>query len=113
MLQQLFYETDQGGELFFEALDEDLTTDHPSAVYETYYFCLNLGFRGKYADNESRIKIYRHNLEERFAKPEEETRQELAPAVEPKLFKRYSYLWYYAVAILGNAICWFWIRSST
>jgi type IV/VI secretion system ImpK/VasF family protein len=59
LLQKELFDTDRGGELFYQSLNELLEKHKgPSAVHEVYYFCLSLGFRGKYAqDPEPRTQL--------------------------------------------------------
>lgn len=59
LLQRELFDTDRGGELFYQLLVELLdTTKAATPVHEVYLCCLDLGFRGKYAqDPESRAQL--------------------------------------------------------
>ncbi len=72
-LQGEFYEIENGGELFYQALDERLRDGetHP-LVLETFYFCLLDGFSGMYHAGSRRIIEYQATLKARF------------PIVDPK-----------------------------
>lgn len=76
LLQREFFDTDSGGELFYEALDDILDQSLPPLVYETFLFCLKLGFRGRFSGNEARIAGYKKRLAAKFPAPD------LAPAAE-------------------------------
>jgi type IV/VI secretion system ImpK/VasF family protein len=62
LLQQELFETDRGGELFYQSIVEllDSRTITPP-VAQVYYFCLSLGFRGKYAQEpDKREQLIKH-----------------------------------------------------
>lgn len=63
LLQQELFDTDRGGELFYQSIVEllDGQTLTPP-VAQVYYFCLSLGFRGKYAQEPDK----REQLSERL-----------------------------------------------
>ena len=96
---------------FFDALDEALATEQPILVYEAYYFCLSLGFRGRLAGNDSGTALYRNALEAKFERPEELAPESATAVDKPKTYRRHSYLWYYAAAVTGNIACWFLIKT--
>ena len=64
-LQSELYETDEGGLLFYETIDELLEDEHPSFVDEAFYFCLRLGFLGKLAGQPKRVNAYMNALSAR------------------------------------------------
>lgn len=63
-LQQELYQVADGGDLFYELLDNILgKADTLPLVYEVYYFCLQDGFCGRYGVNPDRISDYRKKLQ--------------------------------------------------
>jgi type VI protein secretion system component VasF len=98
-LQGEIYNTESGGEEFFKYLEQ---IKSPLLAVEVYYYCLNDGFEGMYADDPARIEDYKKQLEARMqvvpivAEP---TRAEPPP---PELV-RFPYLYYViaAGAIVG------------
>ncbi|MFO7179020.1 MAG: DotU family type IV/VI secretion system protein [Pseudomonadota bacterium] len=69
-MQGEFYEIENGGERFYEVLEERLRQDetHP-LVLETFYFCLLDGFTGMYPAGSKQIEEYRERLVARFRPP--------------------------------------------
>ncbi|HLV67311.1 MAG TPA: DotU family type IV/VI secretion system protein [Polyangiaceae bacterium] len=69
-MQGEFYEIENGGELFYEVLEERLRQDetHP-LVFETFYFCLLDGFTGMYPAGSKKIDEYKERLVARFRPP--------------------------------------------
>lgn len=62
-LQQELYQVADGGDLFYELLDNILgKADTLPLVYEVYYFCLRDGFYGRYGVNPDRISDYLKKL---------------------------------------------------
>ena len=62
-LQQELYQVADGGDLFYELLDNILgKADTLPLVYEVYYFCLHDGFCGRYGVNPDRISDYLKKL---------------------------------------------------
>jgi type IV/VI secretion system ImpK/VasF family protein len=107
-LQRELYDTDEGGTLFYEALDEVLAEENISLVYEAFYFCLKLGFRGKLAGQEKRVEAYKDALISHFDLPPVSTP---IPETSPvKVFRLHSYHWYYTVALSCNVAFWAAIR---
>ena len=109
-LQSELYETDEGGLLFYDTLDELLSEEHPSVVYEAFYFCLRLGFLGKLAGQPKRVASYMNALSERFSQPVEAVPQ--STSATPKVFRLHSYQWYYAAALSCNLAFWAVIRFA-
>jgi type IV/VI secretion system ImpK/VasF family protein len=69
-LQKELFRVDDGGALFYDTLDDVCRkADTLPFIYETYYYCLSEGFRGKYADNLAKINEYKHKLEEKIPVP--------------------------------------------
>jgi len=66
-LQKELFQIDEGGELFYETLDDILRKPQTlPLIYEVFYFCLNHGFRGKYNDNPVKINEYLKKLREKI-----------------------------------------------
>ncbi len=63
-LQGEFFDIDDGGELFFQKIDELLVQDdtHPLA-FEVYYYCLGDGFVGRFGASPSKLGDYTARLE--------------------------------------------------
>lgn len=62
-LQKEFFDTDKGGDLFYQALDDLLDgRQYAAVVYEVYYFCLRVGFRGRYVQDEDKVAQYMKKL---------------------------------------------------
>jgi type IV/VI secretion system ImpK/VasF family protein len=113
LLQRDFFDTDRGGELFYDTLDELLERDRPpQLVYEIYFFCLNLGFQGKNAGDDKRRATYMRRLSHFFVVPEtpEQTPRSDSGNIKPPG----TYVWYYlgagGVVVLLYLI--FWALSS-
>jgi type IV/VI secretion system ImpK/VasF family protein len=66
-LQSETFNIDNGGELFFWAIDERLRQQetHP-LVFEVFYFCLNDGFVGMYQGDPLKIEEYKDKLRKRI-----------------------------------------------
>lgn len=68
LLQKELFDTDRGGELFYECVAELLDAQKLSPVVDqVFYFCLSLGFRGKYAQEPERRAQVMQKLRERLA----------------------------------------------
>ncbi|AKP73653.1 type IV/VI secretion system protein, DotU family [Piscirickettsia salmonis] len=63
LLQQEFYNTTNGGEDFFIALDDALQQNCTPAVYEIFFFLLKSGFKGQLIDDEIKRDDYIKQLE--------------------------------------------------
>lgn len=66
-LQSELYDIDNGGEVFYQILDDRLRQEetHP-LVFEVFYYCLNDGFCGVYASDSRKIEEYKTRLTERI-----------------------------------------------
>ena len=82
-LQSELYETDEGGLLFYDTLDELLSEEASSVVYEAFYFCLRLGFLGSLRTTK-RVASYMNALSERFSQPVEAVPQ--STSATPRFF---------------------------
>jgi type IV/VI secretion system ImpK/VasF family protein len=98
LLQQELFDTDRGGQLFYQSLEE---MGNASEVAQVYYFCLNLGFHGKYAQEpERRAQIMSQLRERLLATPSSALRPidlaaEAPPVRVPPIRSR---AWPYAIA---------------
>ncbi len=69
-LQSELFKIDDGGEVFYNTLDDLLRKpDTLPFVYEVFYLCLSLGFRGRYTDNLTKINEYKHKIETKIPQP--------------------------------------------
>ena len=111
LLQKDLFDTDKGGELFYQALDEILDSRHGSPfVHQVYYFCLRLGFRGKLVGEEERVREYLRRLLARFpALPE--TPAAPPPAETGQIGAVRSPLWYYLPAAAAVIAAYFVIAA--
>ncbi|MBK9265497.1 MAG: DotU family type IV/VI secretion system protein [Polyangiaceae bacterium] len=62
-LQGEIYNTESGGEEFYKYLEQ---IKSPQLAVEVYYYCLQDGFEGMYADDPARIDDYKKQLEARM-----------------------------------------------
>ena len=98
LLQREFYQVDKGGELFYDTLDELLGgMQHSPLILEVFYFCLSIGFKGKYNGDEERIAAYMRKLRSKleatgFASTEAETTSTALIKPTGRCW------WYYAVS---------------
>ncbi|MEC9464409.1 MAG: DotU family type IV/VI secretion system protein [Myxococcota bacterium] len=103
-LQQELYKLDNGGELFYQAIDTLMAKpDTPPIIFEVFFFCLADGFRGRYADSLDKIRLYRSIVSQRIP-----TRALFTPIQESsKATTRIELIpfpkWTYAVAF--GAVC--------
>lgn len=109
LLQRELFELQNGGEVFFEFIQERLNMpDTPLLLFDVLYFCLSDGFAGKFGDEPGRIEQYKRLLVEKIPHPalpqpvsrKRRGKEEAAPgaAVVPV-----RALWFYVSAILGVA----------
>lgn len=105
LLQKELFDTDRGGELFYQCVAELIESQKlTSIVYQVYYFCLSLGFRGKYAQEPERRTQLMHELRERLtltAPAEADGAVDLArerPAASVRVPRVPSTVWPYAGA---------------
>ena len=70
-LQRELYNVDNGGELFYRALDNLFHKEETlPLIFEVFYFCLNDGFMGKFISEPYNINEYKDRLIERIPIPE-------------------------------------------
>ncbi|MCK5798642.1 MAG: DotU family type IV/VI secretion system protein [Deltaproteobacteria bacterium] len=106
-LQKDLFQVDQGGEVFYTLLDEALEVSHyPTLCYEVFFFCLRVGFRGRYSGNEDRISAYLDRLGQRLVSDDGEVGSDALLDRSPAMIRpSHSPLWYYsAVAIVLLAL---------
>ena len=66
-LQRELYKIDNGGERFYDGIDNLLSkSDTHSMIFEVFYFCLVHGFRGHYVNDPEKVKFYRSVLTQRI-----------------------------------------------
>ena len=77
LLERRFFETEVGGDRFFE-LYEDIEMSDPD-VASTYSMCLSLGFRGRYEQDAEELRLFKQELLEKFPGFTEEQEELLCP----------------------------------
>ncbi|MCP3940794.1 MAG: DotU family type IV/VI secretion system protein [Desulfobacteraceae bacterium] len=100
LLQKELYEVDNGGELFYDTLDNILRKPQTSQfIFEVNYFCLKHGFQGKFVDDSVKIKEYMETLKQKISiKPMEGTSIFAEETGEMKYF--ISSIWLYGGAVV-------------
>lgn len=64
-LQFELYRIENGGEVFYEKLDELLGKNETEPlIFEVFYFCLKDGFLGRWQDNPTKVHEYMHRAAE-------------------------------------------------
>jgi type IV/VI secretion system ImpK/VasF family protein len=97
-LQKELFNIDDGGEVFYQVLDDLLRKpDTFPFVYEVYYLTLSDGFKGKYVDNPSKIAEYKSALTGKISVPRIEEAEE--EAEEPPIWYRRFPIWNYVAAV--------------
>ena len=67
LLQSELYKINYGGDVFYDFVDERLTKpDTPAMVFEVLYYCLSVGFVGKFDDDGGKVQRYKALLSERI-----------------------------------------------
>lgn len=104
-LQRELYKIDNGGELFYEGIDNLMSKPETlPIIFEVFYFCISSGFRGRYLSDPDKLKYYRSMLSQRIptrhlvgGDPE----KQLPPArIDLVAFPK----WYYAAAVGTGAL---------
>ncbi len=115
LLQKELFQVENGGEMFFEILDDIMKKPGTlSFIFEVYYFCLSYGFRGKYDQDPVRIKHYLKELKERIA-PQEPPHLPVVKEEDEEHIKLVeSPVWYYLIPIGIGSIVWllFYVISN-
>jgi type IV/VI secretion system ImpK/VasF family protein len=113
LLQKELYQIDDGGDLFFETLDDLLLKpDTLPIIYEVYYLCLRNGFQGRHIGDTIKIREYLKKLESKIvvsSSPE----AVLVPE-ESMVIKSFpSPAWYYGIAGLILLVGYFLLSFIT
>ncbi len=112
-LQSELYDVTDGGELFFTYLDQLLVkADTHPVVFESFYFCLNDGFKGMYAGSPMRLDDVRGRLRLRIPTP---AVQQESVGERPTIELSGSPWRYYAAAacaVLGTLLALWWSSPS-
>jgi type IV/VI secretion system ImpK/VasF family protein len=99
LLQREFFQVDKGGELFYDTLEELLNGAQRSLlVLEVFYFCLSIGFKGKYNGDEEKIASYMRKLRSQFEAEGFAAADETDPTVTGMIKPTGRCWWYYAVS---------------
>ena len=115
LLQKELFQVENGGEMFFEILDDILKKPGTlSFIFEVYYFCIVYGFRGKYDQDPVRIKYYLKELKDRISPQEPPHLPAVKENEEEKIKLVESPLWYYLLPIGVGSILWlcFYVVSN-
>jgi type IV/VI secretion system ImpK/VasF family protein len=110
-MQSEFYEIENGGELFYQVLDDRLKEEqtHP-LVLETFYFCLLDGFTGMHLAGSKRIDEYKAQLRDRIPRPEVMFKHNSALQRRPELVEFPVH--YYALAAAAVLFVYLVLRWS-
>ena len=108
-LQRELFNVSNGGELFYESLDDLLRKDETlPLIYEVFYFCLTDGFKGRWIDEPAKIEDWKERVASRIPVPPlpaaAKTIHRTGGAVELAQFPLRYYLWA-AVALFGIVFC--------
>jgi len=69
LLQRDLFPAEDGGDVFFERVDEVYRREDQTLLLEVYLFCLQAGFEGCYSDDPAAITRWKAKLAERVAVP--------------------------------------------
>lgn len=92
-----------GGEDFYRQMD-GLPSSTPSFVFEVYYFCLEHGFVGRYANDMESIERYRHRLRESIDQPKVPTESNDTAEVSTNAVKPVSAWTAYAISLASVVV---------
>jgi type IV/VI secretion system ImpK/VasF family protein len=108
-LQQELYQVVDGGDLFFELLDNVLGKPETlPLIYEVYYFCLKDGFCGRYTGKSDSLADYMQRLSQRIRVPSIENQSLIIPKRKiGRYFRLSAYFYYIGVVILLMAVYFF------
>ncbi|WP_224360590.1 DotU family type IV/VI secretion system protein [Hyalangium versicolor] len=113
LLQSKLFQTDAGGNRFYELADEKLAQRGASVlVFEMLHFCLTAGFKGHYAESTARLREYKEKLAARIPKPEAVPAPPPAVA-QPPLVHAFPLRYYVAsgsVVVLVPVLLWWLSR---
>jgi type IV/VI secretion system ImpK/VasF family protein len=112
-LQRELFQIENAGELFYETVDDLIRQPQTIPfIHEIYYFCLNKGFQGRYADNPVQINEYMRKLREKI--PVADLASVDMPADTTGQIKPVGPLiWYYAGALVIIVVFYFLLRASS
>ena len=111
-LQKELFQIDEGGEIFYETLDDILRKPQTlPLIYEVFYFCLNHGFRGKYIDNQVKINEYLKKLREKIPIHKQEN-IEAVPEETGQIKFVGSKIWYYALVVIILGASYFLLQAA-
>jgi type IV/VI secretion system ImpK/VasF family protein len=77
LLEKRFFETEVGGDRFFELCEEPAVTNPD--VASIFYTCLLMGFRGRYEPESEQLRLLKHNIQEKCPHPGKEQQELLCP----------------------------------
>lgn len=98
LLQKELFQIDDGGDLFFETLDDLLLKpDTLPFIYEVYYLCLHNGFQGRYIGDPLKLRQYLKKLKSKIAVPAT-AQTPLVPEESLNIKTFPSSAWYYGIA---------------
>ena len=114
LLQQEFFNVDQGGALFYSTLDELMAAARTtSIVYEVFYFCLNVGFRGRLSGDEDAVESLMKRLRSKLDLPPVALAEETADCAAAGVLKpTRSHWWLYLAAVLLLTLTYLLRRSA-
>lgn len=103
--QKEFFHIDIGGDRFYDRLLYILEKRNiVSFVYQVYYFCLNDGFKGKYADNPQKIEQYKKEIADVIPEIDIPVENEQQPPPELRTLEQLS-VWPYVWNAVLIVIC--------
>jgi len=98
-LQKELFRIDDGGSVFYDTIDDLYRKpDTLPFIYETFYYCLSEGFRGKYAENLTKVNEYKHKLEEKIPVPKIEKVEDVNAAPDLIRIDEIPFSYYAAAA---------------
>ena len=99
-LQKELYGIQNGGEVFYETLDDLFRKPdtHPY-IYQIYYYILNRGFKGKFVEEPVKIEEYKRLLQSKIPVPRV-TPEAVAVREEPVVITSRWVKWYPLIAAL-------------
>jgi type IV/VI secretion system ImpK/VasF family protein len=104
-LQKDFYSAYTAGEVFFKTIDEILDNPTmPSLVFETFYFMLKSGFKGKYRDSKTQLAKYADLLREKIHIVQHASNQAATEELNPYRKSKMGKWQYYGLAFSVLAV---------
>ena len=100
-LQKELFEIEDGGEKFYEIIDDILRKPQTiQFIYEIFYFCLQDGFQGKYAENPLKINEYKEKLKVKISLPKIDIQKKIGKISQPANYEKFP-KWYYLGTCFG------------